>query len=97
MLSMATIKDVNRTPSGRITYRGESFSGFNKPKRTPKASKKSAVLAKKGDEIKIVRFGDQNMTIKKDQPARKKSFRARHSCDTAKDKFTARYWSCKAW
>ena len=89
---MATIKDVNRTPSGRITYRGESFSGFNKPKRTPKASKKSAVLAKKGDEIKIVRFGDQNMTIKKDQPARKKSFRARHSCDTAKDKFTARYF-----
>jgi hypothetical protein len=94
---MATTKDVTRTPSGRIKYRGETFSGFNKPKRTPKASKKSAVLAKKGGEIKIVRFGDQNMSIKKDQPGRRKNFRARHSCDTAKDKFTARYWSCKAW
>ena len=94
---MATTKDVTRTPSGRIKYRGETFSGFNKPKRTPKASKKSAVLAKKGREIKIVRFGDQNMSIKKDQPGRRKNFRARHSCDTAKDKFTARYWSCKAW
>ena len=94
---MATTKDVTRTPSGRIKYRGESFPGFNKPKRTPNASKKSAVLAKKGSEIKLVRFGDQNMSIKKDQPGRRKNFRARHSCDTAKDKFTARYWSCKAW
>lgn len=94
---MATTKDVKRSPSGRITYRGESFSGFNKPKKTPNGSKKSAVLAKKGPNIKLVRFGDPNMSIKKDQPARRKSFRARHKCDTAKDKFSARYWSCKAW
>ena len=94
---MAKAKDVKRTPSGRITYRGESFSGFNKPKRTSGGSKKFAVIAKKGDEIKLVRFGDPNMTIKKDNPARRKSFRARHSCDTAKDKFSARYWSCKKW
>ena len=94
---MVTTKDVTRTPSGRIKYRGETFSGFNKPKKTPGKSKKSAVLAKKGNEIKLVRFGDQNMSIKKDQPGRRKNFRARHSCDTAKDKFTARYWSCKAW
>ncbi len=94
---MATAQDVTRTPSGRIKYRGESFAGFNKPKRTPNANKKSAVLAKKGKDIKLVRFGDPNMSIKKDQPARRKSFRARHKCDTAKDKFSARYWSCKAW
>ena len=94
---MATTKDVKRTASGRVVYRGESFAGFNKPKRTPNAKKKSAVLAKKGSEIKLVRFGDQNMSIKKEQPARRKSFRARHNCDTAKDKFSARYWSCKAW
>tara|TARA_R100000655_G_scaffold87668_1_gene127877 strand:- start:770 stop:1054 length:285 start_codon:yes stop_codon:yes gene_type:complete len=94
---MASTKDVKRTPSGRLTYRGETFSGYNKPKRTPNAKKKSAVLAKKGDQVKLVRFGDPNMTIKKDQPGRRKSFRARHSCDTAKDKFSARYWSCKAW
>jgi len=94
---MPTTKDVTRTPSGRIKYRGESFAGFNKPKRTPNANKKSAVLAKKGTDIKLVRFGDPNMSIKKDQPGRRKNFRARHNCDTAKDKFTARYWSCKAW
>jgi len=55
------------------------------------------VLAKKGSQVKLVRFGDPNMTIKKDQPGRRKSFRARHNCATAKDKFSARYWSCKAW
>ena len=94
---MATTKDVKRTPSGKISYRGMTFPGFNKPKRTPGGPKKSAVLAKKSSQIKLVRFGDPNMTIKKDQPGRRKSFRARHRCDTAKDKFSARYWSCKAW
>jgi hypothetical protein len=94
---MATIKDIKRLPSGRLSYRGETFSGYNKPKRTPGKSKKSAVLAKKGDQVKLVRFGDPNMTIKKSNPERRKSFRARHNCDTAKDKFSARYWSCKKW
>jgi len=94
---MATTKNAKRTASGRVSYRGETFPGYNKPKRTPGKSKKFAVLAKKGSDIKIVRFGDPNMTIKKSQPARRKSFRARHKCDTAKDKFTARYWSCKKW
>ena len=94
---MATTKNVKRTPSGRITYRGETFAGYNKPKRTPGGPKKSAVLAKKGNQIKLVRFGDPNMTIKKDQPGRRKSFRARHNCATAKDKFSAMYWACKAW
>ena len=94
---MASTKDVKRSPSGRLSYRGETFSGYNKPKRTSGGNKKFAVLAKKGSEVKIVRFGDPNMTIKKDQPDRRKSFRARHKCDTAKDKFSARYWSCKKW
>ena len=94
---MATTKNVTRTPSGKIKYRGETFAGYNKPKRTPGKSKKSAVLAKKGDQIKHVLCGDPNMSIKKDQPKRRSNFRARHNCDTAKDKFSARYWSCKAW
>ncbi len=81
-----------------ITYRGERFAGYNKPKRTPGKSKKFAVLAKVGNKIKLIRFGDPNMTIKKDQPARRKSFRARHKCDTnPPSKLTARYWSCKKW
>jgi len=94
---MASTKAVKRTPSGRITYRGESFSGYNKPKRTSGGGKKFAVLATKGDDVKLVRFGDPNMTIKKSNPKRRASFRARHNCDTAKDKFSARYWSCKKW
>ena len=81
-----------------IEYRGERFSGYNKPKRSIKGGKKSVVLAKEGDTIKMIRFGDANMTIKKNIPARKKSFRARHGCDKGKlSKLTARYWSCKAW
>ena len=94
---MATTKDVENLSGGKKKYRGEIYPGYNKPKKTPGESKKSAVLAKKGDQVKVVRFGDPNMSIKKDQPARRKSFRARHNCDTATDKFTARYWSCKAW
>jgi hypothetical protein len=94
---MATTKNAKRTPSGRVEYRGETFSGYNKPKRTPGKNKKFAVLAKKGDDIKLVRFGDPNMTIKKNIPERRSNFRARHNCDTAKDKFSARYWSCKKW
>ena len=96
-MTVATTKDVKRTDGGRLTYRGETFSGYNKPKRTPGANKKFAVLAKKGDQVKIVRYGDPNMEIKKDTPERRKSFRARHKCDTATDKFSARYWSCKKW
>ena len=94
---MATTTSVKKTPSGRLSYRGETFAGYNKPKRTPGKNKKSAVLAKKGKEVRLVRFGDPDMAIKKNQPARRKSFRARHSCETSKDKFSARYWSCKAW
>jgi len=81
-----------------IVYRGEKFSGYNKPKRTPGASKKFAVLAKEGETIRLIRFGDPNMTIKKSNPERRKSFRARHRCDSSPpSKLTARYWSCKKW
>jgi hypothetical protein len=72
-------------------------SGYNKVKRTPGGNKKFVVVAKDGDKTKIVRFGDPNMTIKKSNPERRKSFRARHKCDSAKDKMSARYWSCKQW
>tara|TARA_R100000734_G_C3315408_1_gene107348 strand:+ start:1028 stop:1297 length:270 start_codon:yes stop_codon:yes gene_type:complete len=59
--------------------------------------KKFKVFVKAGDKIKKVMFGDPNMEIKKDNPKNRKSFRARHKCDTAKDKTTPRYWSCKKW
>ena len=47
-----------------IKYRGETFSGYNKPKRTPNGPKKFAVLAKQGETFRLIRFGDPNMTIK---------------------------------
>ena len=97
---MADTSDVTRPNSARLVYRGESFPGYNKQKRTPGKNKKFAVLAKKGDQVKIVRYGDPKMSIKKDQPNRRKSFRARHNCDAVekkKDVFSAGYWSCKNW
>lgn len=79
------------------TYKGKKVS-LNRPFKTPNGPKKSAVYVKGASgKAKIVRFGDPNMTIKKSNPARRKSFRARHKCATAKDKTTPRYWSCKAW
>jgi hypothetical protein len=74
-------------------------SGFNKPKRTPSHPKKShVVVAKEGDKVKTIRFGEQGAKTAGKPKARRKSFRARHKCDTNKpSKLTARYWSCKNW
>ena len=68
----------------------------NKPKRQISGGKKFVVKACKGGKEKIIRFGDANMTIKKNIPARRKSFRARHKCSSAKPG-TARYQACKDW
>ena len=77
----------------------KSKMACNKPRRTSGGSKKFVVKACKDGKEKIIRFGDPKMKIKKSNPKRRKSFRARHKCDTAagKDKMTARYWSCKKW
>ena len=82
-------------------YQGKSVR-LNKPSRITKGQagygrKKSKVYVKKGDKVIKVMFGDPNMEIRKDNPEARKSFRARHKCDTATDKTTARYWSCRAW
>ena len=69
----------------------------NKPRRDVRGGKKSVVKACEGNREKIIRFGDANMTIKKNNPARRKGFRARHNCDEKKSKLTAGYWACKAW
>jgi hypothetical protein len=78
------------------TYQGKEVA-LNKP--TAGDVKKSKVYVDlDGDGVaKKVNFGDKNMTIKKDIPARRKSFRARHNCDDPGPKDKARYWSCKAW
>ena len=80
-----------------ITHAGETFSGYNKPKNDRTKTKKFAVLAKSGNRVKLIRYGDANMAIRKSNPKARKSFRARHRCATATNKLTARYWSCKKW
>ena len=71
---------------------------LNKPFRLPKgSSKKFGVYVKDGDKTKKVTFGDPNMEIRRDDPKARAAFRSRHSCDTATDKTSARYWSCRMW
>ena len=71
---------------------------LNKPFRTPKGPKKFSVYVKneKGNIVKV-NFGDPNMSIKRDSPERRKSFRARHNCANPGPKTKARYWSCRQW
>lgn len=78
-------------------YQGRKVT-LDKPFRTNDGKSKFAVYVKSdsGNVVKK-RFGDPNMEIKRDDPERRKSFRARHNCDTAKDKMTPRYWSCRQW
>ena len=67
---------------------------FNQPKRTPNHPKKShVVVAKEGDKVKTIRFGQQGVTGDKQPTARQKSFKARHAKNIAKGKMSAAYWS----
>ena len=82
-----------------IDYSEAEKKTLNKPFRLKDSKKKFGVYVKnpKTGNVIMVKFGDPNMEIKRDDPARRRSFRARHKCDTAKDKTTPRYWSCKFW
>ena len=78
-------------------YQGKKVK-LNDPIRTSENPKKKfKVYVKSGDKVKKVMFGDPNLSIKRQSDAKRKSFRARHKCDTARDKTKARYWSCKMW
>jgi len=76
-------------------YQGRKVT-LNKPTRGDVKKSKVYVKNAKGNVVKV-NFGDKNMKIKKNIPARRKSFRARHNCDNPGPKWKARYWSCKAW
>jgi len=76
-------------------YQGRKVT-LNKPMRGDVKKSKVYVKNAKGNVVKV-NFGDPNMKIKKNIPARRKSFRARHNCDNPGPKWKARYWSCKAW
>jgi hypothetical protein len=88
-----------------ITYRGETFAGYNKPKRTPKHPTKShVVLAKEGDTVKLIRFGEQGAKTAgapkagESEAMKKKraSFKARHAKNISKGKMSAAYWADRA-
>lgn len=72
---------------------------LGKPFLTPGGPKKRAVYVRHPETGNVVKvgFGDPNMTIKKNIPARRRSFRARHNCDNPGPRHKARYWSCRAW
>lgn len=76
------------------------YQGRSVPLGKPMAGdvKKSKVYVKgpKGNVVKV-NFGDKKMKIKKTNPKRRKSFRARHNCDNPGPRWKARYWSCRAW
>jgi hypothetical protein len=79
-----------------VERRGEKFKGFNKPKRTPGHPTKShAVLAKQGENVKLIRFGQQGVSGSPDGTARNKAFKARHAKNIAKGKMSAAYWADK--
>lgn len=81
-----------------INYRGNIFSAYNTPKLTPNGPKKRAVLAKVGDKVKLVRFGDKKLTVKSGNPERKKNYCARSSGQgNTKNKLSANYWSRRQW
>jgi len=86
-----------------IEYRGEKFAGYNKPKRTPGHAKKShAVLAKEGETVKLIRFGQQGVSGSPKKAGeseayrkRRESFKARHAGNISKGRMSAAYWANK--
>jgi hypothetical protein len=72
----------------------EEFSGYNKPKATPDHPTKShAVLAKEGDKVKLIRFGQAGVTGSPDGSKRNEAFKARHAANIAKGKMSAAWWA----
>ena len=91
-------QDIAKASEMFFDTEGQKKAPLNKPFRTPKGPKKFSVYVKneKGNVVKV-NFGDPNMEIKRDDPARRKSFRARHNCENPGPKTKARYWSCRMW
>ena len=88
--------------SKEVSRGDESFSGYNKPKRTPKhPSKSHAVLAREDGKTKLIRFGQQGVSGEgkasksdsKAEKARRKSFKARHAKNIKLGKMSAAYWA----
>ena len=85
--------------SSSLAEKKKSKAPLNKPFRLPSGSKKKFGVYVKNDKGNIVKvtFGDPNMSIKRDNPERRKAYRSRHGCDNPGPKYKANYWSCKMW
>mgnify|MGYP003656485028 FL=1 len=94
--AIALLEDIKggKFPITEAEYQGRKVP-LGKPMRGD--VKKFKVYVKKGDRVVKVNFGDPNMKIKKSNPERRKSFRARHRCATPGPRHKARYWSCRKW
>jgi len=90
------VQEVMKEEFAKAEYQGEKVT-LNKPRRLSGGNKKFEVFVMDGDKVKRVTFGDPNMEIRRDNPKARANFRSRHSCDTATDKTSARYWSCRMW
>ena len=91
---MSKYPGVKRLPSGKIDYRGVKFDGFNKPRKSNRSGKKGMVLAKEGDKVRLIHFGDSSMGHNYSPEARK-SFKARHARNIAKGKMSAAFCANK--
>ena len=92
------MKEIEIDFSSEITAK-KGKAPLNKPFRLPSGSKKKFGVYVKNDKGNIVKvtFGDPNMSIKRDNPERRKAYRSRHGCDNPGPKYKANYWSCKMW
>jgi hypothetical protein len=88
--------DLYESLIAEAEYHGRKVP-LGKPMKGDVKKKKVYVKNPKTGKVIKVNFGDKKMRIKRSNPKRRKSFRARHNCKTAKDRTTARYWSCRAW
>jgi hypothetical protein len=93
------MKNLEIDFSSSLAEKKKGKAPLNKPFRLPSGSKKKFGVYVKNDKgnIVMVKFGDPNMSIKRDNPERRKAYRARHGCDNPGPKYKANYWSCKMW
>ena len=90
-------KVPNCVPIAKAEYQGRKVQ-LNKPFRLSGEKKKFGVYVKNSkNNVVVVKFGDPKMDIKRDDPEKRRQFRARHNCDSPGPKDKARYWSCKMW
>lgn len=95
--ALALLEDIKagKFPLTEAEYQGRKVP-LGKPMRGDVKKFKVYVKNDKGNVVKV-NFGDPNMRIKKSDPERRKSFRARHNCDNPGPRWKARYWSCRKW